>query len=135
MKHSFFLVRFPIFSIIISLLIYGLERWMPWVLIPYIWPFYLFYIILIPGIYFIAAWGSEQSGESSVQVILGSELIKTLLPLIFSALVIFKFHPEPIVFGFNFFILYILFSTFEIYCLIHNLRRSKKAEKTSKDAK
>jgi len=92
----------------------------------HIWAFYFFYLILIPGIYFLAVWGSEKEGGLSVWIILGSEFIKMVLSLMLCGLVIFRFHPEPSVFGLNFFILYILFSTFEIYCLIHNLRRQKK---------
>jgi RsiW-degrading membrane proteinase PrsW (M82 family) len=116
------------------MIIWVLEKYSPDILMAHIWVFYIFFLMMTPGIYLLAVWGADQKGGSSVWIILGSEILKMILSLSLCALAIFRFHPEPRVFGFNFFILYILFSTFEIYCLLHNLRRQKKAEKTLKDA-
>ena len=134
MNLGFFLVRFPLFSGFIALVIILLKNFAPGILVSYIWALYFFNVFLIPGIYFLALWGSIQEGPRSVLIILASDLLKMVLSLILCAIVVLKFHPEPVVFGLNFFILYIIFSTFEIYCLLHNLRLQKKEEKTSKDA-
>ncbi len=134
MGSSYFLIRYPIFALGLAIVILMLQRYWGWILMPNIWVFYLFYLLMIPGIYFLAIWGSRQQGGSSVVILLLTELIKMIFPLILASLVIFKVHPPTRIFGFNFFILYILFSSFEIHCLLHNLRLQKKYKKPEQNA-
>ena len=126
LKSPYFLIRFPFFAILTGSIIYFLLKCFPMLIMGHIWVFFLFFLLLTPGIYFLAIYGSAKEGELSVWWILGSEILKMFFSLILAAVAIFKFHPEPRVFGLNFFILFILFSTFEIHCLIHNLRLQKK---------
>jgi hypothetical protein len=126
LKDFYFWIRFPLFSAIVAIFIKIVHSIEPQWLMPHIWLYFTFYLILIPGIYLFAIWGAAKAGERSVSFILASEILKMVLPLILAAIDIFKFHPSVRVFGFNFFILYILFSSFEIHCLLHNLRLQKK---------
>jgi hypothetical protein len=80
----------------------------------------------IAGITFIA-WlvasaGMRKGGETAVYTILGSVIVKLLFCMGFVLVYLLEFRVNSLDFALQFFSLYLLFTAFEVYCLLRNLR-------------
>lgn len=74
----------------------------------------------------VSLLGIQKKPEVGVMSILGSIVIKLLFTMAFVLIYVIKTPVSSRLFLFNFFSLYFLFSGFEIYCLLRNLRHSIK---------
>jgi len=72
--------------------------------------------------YIIVDIGIKRDPEVGVMVIMGSIAVKMIFCMAFVLIYSIKAKGIGLVFLLNFFSLYLLFTAFEIYCLLRNLR-------------
>jgi hypothetical protein len=86
--------------------------------------------IFIGGItfiaYILADLGIKRSRESGVPAIIGSIAMKMFFSIAFILIYSLKGNEIGLAFLIDYFSLYFLFSAFEIYCLLRNLRHQNK---------
>lgn len=76
--------------------------------------------------YVVADFGVKRNPETGVMAIMGSIAVKLLFSMAFVLIYSLKSKERGLVFALDFFSLYLLFSFFEIYCLLRNLRHQNK---------
>ncbi|MCY1546001.1 hypothetical protein D9M68_819760 [compost metagenome] len=76
--------------------------------------------------YVVAFLGIKRNPESGVLALMGSIVLKLLFSMAFVLIYSLKYNGEGLVFVLNFFSLYLLFTLFEISCLLRNLRHQNK---------
>jgi hypothetical protein len=76
--------------------------------------------------YIVAFLGMKRNPEVGVMAVMGAITVKMLFSLAFVLIYSEKNSPIGLSFLLNFFSLYLLFSFFEIYCLLRNLRHQNK---------
>ncbi len=76
--------------------------------------------------YILAFLGIKRSPETGVLAIMGSIAVKMLFSMAFVLIYILNHKEKDLVFVFNFFSLYLLFTFFELYGLLRNLRHQNK---------
>ncbi|WP_354331168.1 hypothetical protein [Pedobacter sp. CG_S7] len=76
--------------------------------------------------YLMVYLGTKSSPETGIMAIMGSIALKMLFSMAFVLIYSLKSTGSGLVFVLNFFSLYLLFSCFEIYCLLRNLRHQNK---------
>ncbi|MGY4383729.1 hypothetical protein ACVWYN_000748 [Pedobacter sp. UYP24] len=126
------LIRFAFFYLIFTLLLgviafvlqktYGDVR----ILADKFWIVFGFLAMLTFIAYVVAHIGIKKNPETGVMAIMGSIAIKMLFSMAFVLIYSLKSKEKGIVFALDFFSLYLLFSSFEIYCLLRNLRHQNK---------
>ncbi|WP_316835754.1 hypothetical protein [Pedobacter nutrimenti] len=126
------LVKFTLFYIAYALILGGVASMLPsffpgqTVLVPKFWLVFGF----LGGITFIAYvvvyLGMKRNPETAIMAIMGSIALKMLFSMAFVLIYSLKSKGNGLVFVLNFFSLYLLFSFFEIYCLLCNLRHQNK---------
>ncbi len=77
-------------------------------------------------VYFLSFIGLKLAGENQPLILLGGVFIRLLGSLGFVLVYLNKTKVDPILFVVNFFSVYFLFTVFEIYCLLRNLRHQIK---------
>lgn len=77
-------------------------------------------------VFFVSFIGIQKGGEGQVFVVMGAIVIRLLISMIVVIFYLSKFKIDPILFVINFFSIYLSFTTFEIYCLLLNLRHQIK---------
>jgi hypothetical protein len=84
----------------------------------------------LAGITFIAYWvadlGIKRNPETGIMAIMGSIALKMIFSMAFVLIYSVNSKEKGMVFVLNFFSLYLLFSFFEIYSLLRNLRHQNK---------
>ena len=72
--------------------------------------------------YVMADLGIKRNPETGIMAIMGSIAVKMIFCMAFVLIYSIKAKGIGLVFLLNFFSLYLLFTAFEIYCLLRNLR-------------
>jgi hypothetical protein len=73
-------------------------------------------------IYYLSDIGIKKGGDNQTFILLAAISIRLIFTLFFLFILTQKTKVESILFVINFFSVYLLFTTFEIYCLLRNLR-------------
>lgn len=81
---------------------------------------FLFFLTYIA--YLISVIGIKRSAQIGVMALMGGIVIKLLFALSFVLVVLMKTAVNQLVFALNYFSLYLLFTLFEVMCLLRNLR-------------
>ena len=126
------LPRFIFYYLLYAAIIAGIA-----ILLPYIFPdveliankFWLvfgFLSILTLIAYVLAYIGAKRNPETAIMAIMGSIVIKMLFSMGFVLIYSLNHKGNQMLFAFNFFSLYLLFTGFEIYGLLRNLRHQNK---------
>ncbi|TDQ06657.1 hypothetical protein ATK78_4316 [Pedobacter metabolipauper] len=76
--------------------------------------------------YVVADLGIKRNPETGIMAIMGSIALKMIFSMAFVLIYSLNTKEKGMVFVLNFFSLYLLFSFFEIYCLLRNLRHQNK---------
>lgn len=76
--------------------------------------------------YMVAFLGIKRNPETGVMAIMASIALKMIFSMAFVLIYSLNTQEKGLVFVLNFFSLYLLFSFFEIYCLLRNLRHQNK---------
>ena len=95
-------------------------------LIPGFWLIYQFFSSLTFLICLSIIWGQQKSATLGGQIFLGATTLKLLLCMTIALIYLHKYKVNDIVFVLNYFYLYFLYTAFEIYSLLSNLRVQNK---------
>lgn len=127
-----FCLLFLIVTSIIGIAIYAIQLYDTEhiILIPKIWTVFGFLAAITVIAYFTSWIGIKINGEGSVWVIMSPIILKLLFSLIFVVIYLQKFKVNGIYFALEFFSLYFLFTAFEVYSLLCNLRDQNKEVKS-----
>ena len=124
MKFSRFIVLYLLFTAII-----GAVGWsLPYlvgeaaVLSPHFWLLFWLLFVLTGGAYAMSHFAILKGGETSILGLMGGLSLKLLASLVLIAVLLIKFPENKVITAVNFFSLYFLFTTFEVICLLRNLR-------------
>lgn len=124
MSLSRFTLYYLIYTLLLAGLAYALPHLFPEVtlLVKKFWLVFCFIGGLTYIAYLTAYFGIKMDPQAGVMAIMGSIVLKMIFSLAF--VLIYSLHSKEkgLVFALNFFSLYLLFSFFEIYSLLCNLR-------------
>jgi hypothetical protein len=95
-------------------------------LIPHFWVVYFFMAFITLIVYIFSYYGLKKGGDHQSGILLGAIVIRLLLTLALILIYTQKIKVDSVLFMLNFFSIYLLFTTFEIYCLLRNLRHEIK---------
>jgi hypothetical protein len=128
MSLNRFLILFTTFTLIVGLAAYSLQITMPneQLLIPKFWVIFGAVATLTLLAYIFSWIGIKKGGKFSVLAIMGGILIKLIFCMILVLVYLQKFKVNDLVFVGNFISLYFLFTAFEVYALLCNLRHQNK---------
>ena len=93
--------------------------------VPQFWLIFGFLAGITYIAYLLVVIGIKRDPQIGVMAIMGANAVKLLLCMAFALVYILKLPGNTIIFLANFFSIYLLFSVFEIYCLLLNLRHPK----------
>jgi hypothetical protein len=126
------LKRFIVYYLFYTALLAGISILLP-VLFPsnkllcnQFWAIFSFVAVITCIAYILVHLGIKYQPEAGVMAIMASIAFKMLFCLTFILVYDFKAKGIGLTFAFNFFSLYLLFSFFEIYSLLLNLRHQNK---------
>jgi uncharacterized membrane protein YozB (DUF420 family) len=91
-------------------------------LIPGFWLIFQFFSSLTFLICLSVIWGQKQNGTLGGQIFLGATTLKLVLCMTLALIYLRKHTVNDVVFVLNYFYLYFLYTAFEIYSLLSNLR-------------
>ncbi len=122
------LLRFVLYFHGFSLVIAGVAAALPIVftgrpiLSPHFW--LLFAVVFATTLlaYVLSDLGIRKGGEMSILSLIGGLFLKLLACLVAVAILIIKYPENKMLTAVNFFLLYFLFTAFEVSCLLRNLR-------------
>ncbi len=123
--------RFVFFSAIIAIILYSLGELANNIFQKRVfidsYPFFIVFFLFITSLtYFICLIGLKKEADTSVFIVLGSVVVKLLLSMVFALIFIYGNRIDKLGFLISFFLPYFIYSTFEIYTLLYNLRALKK---------
>ena len=124
--------KFTLFYLLYSLLLAGVAFLLPslfpqaTLLAGKFWLVFCFVGGLTYIAYIVAYYGIKLDPESGVMAIMGSIVLKMIFSMAFVLIYSLNSKEKGLVFALNFFSLYLLFSFFEIYSLLRNLRHQNK---------
>lgn len=95
-------------------------------LIPGFWLIFQFFSSLTFLICLSVIWGQLQNGTLGGQIFLGATTLKLVLCMTIALIYMRKHKVNDVVFVLNYFYLYFLYTAFEIYSLLSNLRVQNK---------
>ncbi len=123
-----FLVIFVIISAACGIVFYFIESLNEKnvILIPKFWVIFGFLFFLTLIAYSVSLFGIKKGPESSAFVIIGAIAVKMLFAMGFVLAYLLKIKVEGVSFAVQFFSLYFLFTAFEVYALLCNLRHQNK---------
>jgi hypothetical protein len=90
------------------------------------WLIFGFLSLLTLIAYILAFFGIKRNPETGVMAIMGSIVLKMIFSMAFVLIYSLNHKGKDLLFVFNFFSLYLLFTCFEIYGLLRNLRHQNK---------
>ena len=96
------------------------------VLIPYFWLMFAYMAGITLLVYGLSIIGIKKGGDYQGSILLSAIVVRLLLTLCFILFYIVKVRVDAVLFIVNFFSVYLLFTVFEIYCLLCNLRHQIK---------
>lgn len=128
MSLSKFTLSYLLYCLVIGTIAYYLPSFFPdkTMLVPKFWLVFGFLGGITYIAYLMVYLGTKSSPETGIMAIMGSIALKMLFSMAFVLIYSLKSTGSGLVFVLNFFSLYLLFSCFEIYCLLCNLRHQNK---------
>jgi sensor histidine kinase YesM len=89
--------------------------------------YFIFFFGFLTALSFgISNWGLAADAEKSVLVVMGAVTVKLLVSMVFALIFIYTQKPQKLSFLLSFFLPYFIYTGFEIYSLMSNLRALKK---------
>jgi hypothetical protein len=96
------------------------------VLIPYFWLVFAFMAVITLMVYAVSFIGLKAGGDNQAFIMLAAIVIRLLFSMFFVLFYLSNVKVNGLLFIANFFSIYFLFTAFEIYCLLRNLRHQIK---------
>ena len=124
MSLSKFTLSYLLFCVVLGTVAWFLPSLFPGetILVPKFWLIFGFLGGITYIAYLMVYLGTKRNPETGIMAIMGSIAVKMLFSMAFVLIYSVKHTGSGFVFVLNFFSLYLLFSFFEIYCLLRNLR-------------
>lgn len=124
MKFSRFLVLYAAFSGLVAFSALALQHAFTTVqfLGPHFWLLFIVIAVLTGVAYGVSDLGVKKGGQLSILSLMVGLFVKLLASLVVVAALILKFPENKQINALNFFSLYLLFTVFEVMCLLRNLR-------------
>jgi len=124
MTLSRFTILYIGYSILLALLAHLLVYLFPQqeILAENFWTAFSFLLLLTYVAYVVSYKGMKRTAQTGVTAVMGGIVLKLILALSFVLFVVTKTAVNQLVFALNYFSLYLLFSLFEVMCLLCNLR-------------
>lgn len=125
------IIKYSIYNLLIGVILYFFGFWINNLSSKSIflttYPVFIFFFFVISIlVYIICMFGLKKEADSSVFIVLGAVVVKLLLSMVFALIFIYGNRIDKIGFLISFFLPYFIYSTFEIYTLLYNLRALKK---------
>lgn len=125
------IIKYSIYNLLIGVILYFFGFWINDLSSKSIFlttypVFILFFFVISILVYIICMFGLKKEADSSVFIVLGAVVVKLLLSMVFALIFIYGNRIDKIGFLISFFLPYFIYSTFEIYTLLYNLRALKK---------
>jgi len=126
------LARFTLYYLLYSFLLAAIVVFLPYLFpdvvlfIPRFWVMFGFLAGITYIAYALADFGMKRNPETGIMAIMGSIVIKVMFSLAFVLIYSLNAKEKGLLLVLNFFSLYLLFSFFEIYSLLLNLRHQNK---------
>lgn len=126
------LQRFISYYILYTAILAGIAIALPYVfpsinlLADKFWLIFGFLSVLTFIAYILAFFGIKHNPETGVMAIMGSIVLKLIFSMAFVLIYGLNHKEKDLLFVFNFFSLYLLFTCFEIFGLLRNLRHQNK---------
>ncbi|MET4545276.1 phage shock protein PspC (stress-responsive transcriptional regulator) [Pedobacter africanus] len=123
-----FTLSYLVYTAILGLVAYFLPLALPGVtlLVSKFWVLFIFLAGITFIAYILADLGMKRNPEAGIMAIMGSIALKMLFSMAFVLIYSQNTKEKGLVLVLNFFSLYLLFSFFEIYSLLRNLRHQNK---------
>lgn len=93
---------------------------------PYIWYMVLFFLFITGFTYYIVSMGSKNDPGNFQMYYLGSTVFRVLMCMGVIFIYVYFAKDRELQFALNFFLLYFIYTGFEIYHILTNLRRNSK---------
>ena len=128
MSLSKFTLSYLLYCLVLGVIAWSLPILFPneTLLVPKFWLVFGFLGGITYIAYLVVYLGTKRDPETGIMAIMGSIAIKMLFSMAFVLIYSLNSTGSGFVFVLNFFSLYLLFSFFEIYCLLRNLRHQNK---------
>lgn len=128
MSLTRFTLYYLLYSFVLAVIAYFLPVVFPeqLILVKKFWLVFGFLASITFIAYILADLGIKKNPETGIMAIMGSIALKMIFSMAFVLIYSLKSKENGFVFVLNFFSLYLLFSFFEIYCLLRNLRHQNK---------
>ena len=128
MSLARFTVSYLLFTVALGIIAYLLPSIFPGVhlLASKFWVVFGFLAGITFIAYVVADLGMKRNPEVGIMAIMGSIALKMIFSMAFVLIYSLNSKEKGVVFALNFFSLYLLFSFFEIYSLLRNLRHQNK---------
>ena len=128
MSLAKFSILYFIYCFVLGAIAYTLPALFPGetLFVPKFWVIFGFLGGITYIAYLMVFLGTKRNPETGIMAIMGSIAVKMLFSMAFVLIYSYKHTGSGFVFVLNFFSLYLLFSFFEIYCLLRNLRHQNK---------
>ena len=123
-----FTLYYLLYALVLGCIAWYLPSFFPGetLLVPKFWLVFGFLGGITYIAYLVVYLGTKRNPETGIMAIMGSIALKMLFSMAFVLIYSLKSTGSGFVFVLNFFSLYLLFSCFEIYCLLLNLRHQNK---------
>ena len=95
---------------------------------PYIWYMVWFFVFITGFTYYIINMGSKSDPENFQMYYFGSTVFRVLMCMGVVFLYVYFAREGELQFALNFFLLYFIYTGFEIYHILTNLRRNSKKQ-------
>lgn len=115
--YAVFGLALALVSYLIPILFPGQE-----LLVSNYWIAFIFLFLLTYIVYLVSYFGLKKTPQTGVLAIMGGIILKLLFALSFALVIVMKTAENQLVFALNYFSLYLLFTLFEVMCLLRNLR-------------
>ncbi|WP_439880616.1 hypothetical protein ACSX1A_15855 [Pontibacter sp. MBLB2868] len=95
---------------------------------PYVWYIFAFFVVVTAGTFYITRLGISYDEDNFQLYYFGSMGFRMILSIAVIFIYVYLFSENELQFVLNFFVFYFLFTGFEIYSLLANLRPNLKRQ-------
>jgi hypothetical protein len=123
-----FLQKFIILLIVLTLVLYALKALHPKLVHPLIWINQVYFSIAFGLTYLLSGFAIKRMPDKMHLFYMGAMAVRFLLSIMFIFISLLLIGTNQVAFALNFFVLYLIYSWFEIYLLLRNLRADLKRQ-------
>ena len=128
MHKGSFLQKFIVLLITLTFGLYGFKAFYPTLIHPLIWVAQVYFCIAFGLTYLLSGFAIKKMPDQMHLFYMGSMAVRFLLSIMFIFISLLLIKANQVAFALNFFVLYLIYSWFEIYLLLRNLRADLKRQ-------